>query len=244
MASPQTRTGSVPAPESSALLERLGVHITAGTLERALTHRSYAYEHGGLPTNERLEFLGDSVLGFVVTDHLFTAFPDLPEGDLARRRAAIVSTRALAKVARRIGVGPHVRLGTGETRTGGADKDSILADTFEALIGAVYRDHGAVAAAALVHRHVVPLLDEPDLLRESTDWKTVVAEAASRHGLGEVRYDIEGQGPAHDPRFRATLTVGGRAFGSAVASSKKQAERDAAAEGWPELSATLPAAGS
>ena len=181
MASPSARRGPEPAPEPEELFERLGVHITAETLERALTHRSFAYEQGGLPTNERLEFLGDSVLGYVVTDHIFTVYPDLAEGDLARRRAAVVSTRALAKVARRIGIGPFVRLGTGERRTGGADKDSILADTLEALIGAVYVDHGAVAAAALVHRHVVPLLDEPDLLRESTDWKTVVAEAASRH---------------------------------------------------------------
>ena len=241
MASSPARRGADPAPETSELFERLGVHITSETLERALTHRSYSYEHGSLPTNERLEFLGDSVLGFVVTDHIFSVFPDMPEGDLARRRAAIVSTRALAKVARRIGIGAFVKLGTGESRTGGADKDSILADTLEALIGAVYVDHGAVAAAALVHRHVVPLLAEPDLMRESTDWKTVVAEAASRHRLGAVEYVIEGMGPAHDPRYRATLRVGGRDFASAVAGSKKQAERDAAAESWPALEATLPA---
>lgn len=240
MAPSPVRRGLTPAPEAAELFERLGVHITSETLERALTHRSFAYERGGLPTNERLEFLGDSVLGYVVTDHLYTVHPEMSEGDLARRRAAVVSTRALAKVARRIGVGDFVRLGTGEGRTGGADKDSILADTLEALIGAAYVDHGLAAAAALVHRHVVPLLSESDLLRESTDWKTVVAEAASRHRLGEVVYVIEGQGPAHDPRYRATLQVGGREFGSAVASSKKQAERDAAAESWPALEATLP----
>ncbi|MDY6055657.1 ribonuclease III [Micrococcus sp.] len=243
MASPQSRRAPA-RPEPAELFERLGAHITPGTLELALTHRSFAYEHGGLPTNERLEFLGDSVLGYVVTDHLYAAYPDLPEGDLARRRAAVVSTRALARVARRVGVGEHVRLGTGETRTGGADKDSILADTFEALIGAVYVDHGATAAAALVHRHVVPLLTEPALLRESTDWKTVVAEAAARHGAGPVVYEIEAQGPAHEPRFRATLTVGGRAYGSAVAGSKKQAERDAAAEGWPALEEALAGPGA
>ena len=228
---------------TAELQKSLGIDIDPETLRLALTHRSFAFEAGGIPTNERLEFLGDSVLGYVVTDHIFTVYPDLAEGDLARRRAAVVSTRALAKVARRIGIGPFVRLGTGERRTGGADKDSILADTLEALIGAVYVDHGAVAAAALVHRHVVPLLDEPDLLRESTDWKTVVAEAASRHGLGAVRYAIEGQGPAHDPRYRATLVVGEREYGSAVASSKKQAERDAAAASWHALEAGLPVAG-
>ena len=235
-----TRRGAAPAPEPAELFERLGVHITSETLERALTHRSYAYEHGGLPTNERLEFLGDAVLGFVVTDHLFKVFPHLAEGDLARRRASIVSTHALAKVSRGLGVGAHLRLGEGETRTGGADKDSILADAFEALLGAVYVDHGAVAASALVHRHIVPLLEDPEIARQGTDWKTIVSEAASKHALGEVRYEITGQGPAHAPRFEAVCHVGARRYASAVASSKKQAERDAAAESWPLIEAELP----
>ena len=240
MASATSRRGRLQAPDPAPLFERLGVSITSETLELALTHRSFAYEQGGLPTNERLEFLGDAVLGYVVTDHLFKSFPDLSEGDLARRRASIVSTHALAHVARGIGVGDFIRLGEGERRTGGADKDSILADTFESLIGAAYIDHGAVAAAALVHRHVVPLLDDAQIARAGTDWKTKVAEAASHHGLGTVRYEIVGQGPAHDPRFRATLWVGGAEYASAVASSKKQAERDAAAESWPRLEADLP----
>ncbi|XNZ00914.1 ribonuclease III [Micrococcus luteus] len=240
MASASPRHGRDAAPDPDVLFERLGVEITSETLELALTHRSFAYEQGGLPTNERLEFLGDAVLGYVVTDHLFKAFPALSEGDLARRRASIVSTHALAVVCRGLGVGPFIRLGEGEHRTGGADKDSILADTFEALIGAAYIDHGPVAAAAMVHRHVVPLLDDPQIARAGTDWKTKVAEAASRHSLGTVRYEIVGQGPAHDPRFRATLWVGGTEYASAVASSKKQAERDAAAESWPRLEADLP----
>ncbi|MDO5634676.1 MAG: ribonuclease III [Micrococcus sp.] len=216
------------------------MHITSETLERALTHRSFSYENGNVPTNERLEFLGDAILGFVVADHLFGAYPDLAEGDLARRRASVVSTRALAHVARELGVGQYIRLGAGERATGGADKDSILADTFEALLGSVYVDHGSVAAAGLVHRHIIPLLADERVAREGTDFKTIVAEAASRHDLGEVRYDIVGQGPAHAPRFEATLWVGQRAYRSAVASSKKQAERDAAAASWPDMEASLP----
>jgi ribonuclease III len=242
MASGSPRRGRHTAPEPDALFERLGVNITSETLELALTHRSFAYEQGGLPTNERLEFLGDAVLGYVVTDHLYKSFPDLSEGDLARRRASVVSTHALAHLARGLGVGEFIRLGEGERRTGGADKDSILADTFEALIGAAYIDHGSMAAAALVHRHVVPLLEDAQIARAGTDWKTKVAEAASHHGLGTVRYEILGQGPAHDPRFQATLWVGGTEYASAVASSKKQAERDAAAESWPRLEADLAAA--
>lgn len=129
---------SEPAPDRAELTGALGVDVGEELLERALTHRSYAYENGGLPTNERLEFLGDSVLGLVVTDTLFRGHPDLPEGQLAKLRAAVVNMRALAGVARGLGVGAHIRLGRGEEGTGGRDKASILADTLEALIGAVY----------------------------------------------------------------------------------------------------------
>src|ERR687884_2384152 len=126
---------------STVLLEQaFGVPLDPELLERALTHRSYAYENGGLPTNERLEFLGDSVLGLVVTDTLYRTHPDLPEGQLAKLRAAVVNSRALADVARGLGVGEHLRLGRGEELSGGRDKSSILADAVEALIGAVYLD--------------------------------------------------------------------------------------------------------
>ncbi|HEX4397311.1 MAG TPA: ribonuclease III domain-containing protein, partial [Trebonia sp.] len=130
----------------------IGVPITPDTLERALTHRSYAYENGGLPTNERLEFLGDSVLGLVVTDTLFRGHPTMPEGHLAKLRAAVVQMGALAEVARELHLGGYIRLGRGEEGTGGRDKPSILADTLEAVIGATYIDCGLDAASALVHR--------------------------------------------------------------------------------------------
>ena len=136
----------------------LGTAVERGLLERALTHRSFAYEHGGLPTNERLEFLGDSVLGVIVTDALYRTHPDLPEGQLAKLRASVVNTRALAGVARSLELGKWLRLGKGEEVTGGRDKASILADTMEALIGAVYLDRGLEAASVMVRKLFDPLM--------------------------------------------------------------------------------------
>lgn len=149
------------AASSHTLLEgRLGYRLETALLVRALTHRSYAYENGGLPTNERLEFLGDSVLGLVVTDTLYTTHPDLPEGQLAKLRAAVVNSRALAEVGRGLELGSFIRLGRGEEGTGGRDKASILADTLEAVIGAVYLDQGLDAASELVHRLFDPLIEK------------------------------------------------------------------------------------
>src|SRR6185312_11702506 len=195
----------MPSPEE--LLKRLGVSIDPETLRLALTHRSYAYEHGGLPTNERLEFLGDSVLGYAVTDHLYRTYPDLPEGDLAKRRSAVVSTRALAGIARGLDVGPHILLGQGERLTQGANKSSILADTMEALIGATYLSEGPDAAGALVMRLVGPLLDDVEQLGAGTDWKTAIQEIAASRKLGTIEYVITGTGPDHARVFEATLNI-------------------------------------
>ena len=145
-------------PEGTDLLRTLDAGLSPALLERALTHRSFAYENGGLPTNERLEFLGDAVLGLVVTDALFRGYPDLPEGHLAKLRAAVVNQRALAGVARGLRLGDFVRLGRGEEGTGGRDKASILADTLEAVIGAVYIERGLTDASALVHRLFDPVI--------------------------------------------------------------------------------------
>ena len=155
MSAESVRRSDPPVPGDDAraqLTDRLAVVVEPGLLERALTHRSYAYENGGLPTNERLEFLGDSVLGLVVTDALYRNHPELPEGQLAKLRAAVVNMRALAEVGRELDLGRYVRLGRGEESTGGRDKASILADTLEALLGAVYIDAGLERAAELVHR--------------------------------------------------------------------------------------------
>src|ERR687898_529957 len=218
------------------LLKRLGVSIDAGTLRLALTHRSYAYENGGIPTNERLEFLGDSILGQAVTVKLFRDHPDLDEGELAKRRASLVSSVALAEVGRSIGIGPFIRLGRGETMTGGADKPSILADTVEAIIGAVYLDAGGEAATDLVLRLVAPLMQDPQRFGASMDPKTSLQEIGARRGAPAPSYSVSESGPDHNKHFVATVTVGDLATASGEGSSKKQAEMAAALEAWTLLS--------
>jgi ribonuclease-3 len=214
--------------EREKLLHALGVPLRPELLERALTHRSYAYENGGLPTNERLEFLGDSVLGLIVTDALFTEHPDLPEGQLAKLRAAVVQMRALAGVARGLDLGTYIRLGRGEEGTGGRDKPSILADTLEALIGAVYTDCGLDAAGGLVHRLFDPVIANSSRLGAGLDWKTSLQELTAAESFGVPEYRVEESGPDHQKTFRATVRVAGRTYGSGEGKSKKEAEQQAA----------------
>jgi ribonuclease-3 len=217
------------------LRDRLGIDIEPDLLQRALTHRSYAYENGGLPTNERLEFLGDSVLGLVVTDTLFRNHPALPEGQLAKLRAAVVNMRALADVGRDLEVGSHVRLGRGEESTGGRDKSSILADTLEALLGAVYLDLGLEAAAQLVHRLFDPLIEEAATLGAGLDWKTSLQELTAGVGIGVPEYVVSESGPDHEKIFNAVVQVSGEPYGSGSGRSKKEAEQEAAAAAWRSL---------
>ena len=172
------------------LVDALGVDIAPALLQRALTHRSYAYEHGNLPTNERLEFLGDAVLSLVVTDALYHRHPLDPEGKLAKLRAAVVNGRALAHVARAFGVGDHLLLGKGEESSGGRDKSSILADTVEALIGAVYVEHGVEVATAFVRRLVDPLLTSSAAMGAGLDWKTSLQERTAELDLGVPEYVV------------------------------------------------------
>lgn len=214
------------------LTKHLGVQFDTEMLRLALTHRSYAFEHDGLPTNERLEFLGDAVLGVLVTDYLYTTYQDEAESELAKKRASIVSTVALAHVARRIDIGPHIFLGEGEIRTHGGNKDSILADTFEALIGATYLHGGFDAAWTIVRAHVIPLLEDEHIMGAGKDWKTLVQIAVDQHGLGPIEYQMEATGPDHDRTFTATLLVDGTSYASAEAKTKKDAERLAA---WRSL---------
>jgi ribonuclease III len=205
------------------LLERLGVTVEPELLQRALTHRSYAYENGGLPTNERLEFLGDAVLGLVVTDTLFRAHPDLPEGQLAKLRSAVVNAKALADVGRELGLGDHLRLGRGEEATGGRDKGSILADTVEAVLGAVYLDRGLTEAEGLVHRLFDPVIDSAAGLGAGLDWKTSLQELTANNGLGVPEYQIWDTGPDHEKFFTAVVRVAGEDRGSGTGRSKKEA---------------------
>jgi len=217
------------------LMTRLNVVLDDGILERALTHRSYAYEHGGLPTNERLEFLGDSVLGLVVTDSLFRGHPDLPEGQLAKLRAAVVNSKALAGVGRDLELGAHLRLGRGEETTGGRDKSSIVADTVEAVIGAVYIDRGLAVATELVHRLFDPLIEQAAALGAGLDWKTSIQELSSSLGLGVPDYVIEESGPDHQKAFVARVRLGEELFGAGQGASKKEAEQHAAQAAYQSL---------
>ena len=216
------------APPYTVLEAALGTGLPPALLEQALTHRSYAYEHGGLPTNERLEFLGDAVLGLVVTDALYRAHPDLPEGRLATLRAGIVNTRALAGVARELGLGRWLRLGRGEEGTGGRDKNSLLADTTEALIGAVWLERGLPGATAVVLRLLGPLLAEAATGGASRDWKTALQELAAARGDGAPTYVVEGSGPDHLRVFVARAVVAGQEHGRGEGASKKEAEQHAA----------------
>ena len=209
--------------------------LDAELLDRALTHRSYAYENGGLPTNERLEFLGDSVLGVVVTDTLFRSHPDLSEGRLAKLRAAVVNARALAEVARTIGLGEHVKLGRGEESTGGRDKASILSDTVEAVIGAVYLSGGFEVAGDVVHRLFDPLMESAARMGAGLDWKTSLQELSAGHSLGVPEYVIEDEGPDHEKTFTAQVQVGDQLYGHGTGRSKKEAEQQAAETAYRAL---------
>src|SRR5690606_18265439 len=206
-----------------SLTEKLGVEIDAELLSLALTHRSYAYEHGGIPHNERLEFLGDSVLGLAVTAMLYERFPDLPEGELAKRRAAGVSTIALADVARGTRLGAPLQLGRGEEQTGGRHNDPSLADATEALSGAAFLPAGRAEADALVLRLIKPLVEDPPRYGAAVDPKTSVQELAARLGVDPPSYAITSSGPDHDRRFTAVLTVGERTA-SGTGTSKKRSE--------------------
>ncbi|MEY2847708.1 MAG: hypothetical protein RI885_373 [Actinomycetota bacterium] len=235
--------GDAPGMEGDTVVtfaERLGVQVGAELLELALTHRSYAYEHGGIANNERLEFLGDSILGQAVTVMLYIENPTLDEGELAKRRASLVSTVALAEVARSIGLGSHLRLGRGEELTGGRDKSSILADTVEAIIGACYLSAGPEAATALVLRLIAPLLTDPDRFGASMDPKTSLQELAARRGRGAPRYTVVDSGPDHSKRFHASVALGADpTMATGEGSSKKQAEMAAALSAWTLLSAPV-----
>ncbi len=211
--------------------------LGAELLDRALTHRSYAYENGGLPTNERLEFLGDSVLGVVVTDTLYRSHPDLSEGRLAKLRAAVVNARALAGVARSVGLGEHIKLGRGEEATGGRDKSSILSDTVEAVIGAVYLSGGFTAASEVVHLLFDPLMKTAAGLGAGLDWKTSLQELSAEHSLGVPEYVIDDEGPDHEKTFTAQVRVGDASYGRGTGRSKKEAEQQAAETAYRAIAA-------
>ena len=204
-------------------------------IERALAHRSYCAEHPDTLSNERLEFLGDAVLGLIVTDYMVAEYPDMPEGELAKLRASVVNSEVLAEVAREAQLGGLLLLGKGEEATGGRDKPSILADAVEAVIAAVYLDGGWDAA----HDLVLDLLEDR-IRAEATgpggqDYKTRLQELAARRFDQLPRYQVRAEGPDHSKRFFAAVRLDGEIRGEGEGRSKKQAEQAAARAAWEGL---------
>lgn len=211
-----------------ALCHKLGVDIETSLLELALTHRSYSYENGGTPSNERLEFLGDSVLGFVVTAHLHDRFTELDEGELTKLKNAVVSAKALGVLSSQLEVGKYLRLGKGEELTGGREKNNLLADAFEAILGAVYVSKGLEAASSIIEKFVFPLLADPDALRAEADPKTTLIEFVQHKNLGALEYQITFEGPDHDRNFFCAVLIGQKKIAEGAGRSKKAAETEAA----------------
>jgi ribonuclease-3 len=230
---------------AEALDRALGVAFSDPSLrEAALTHRSYAFEHGLTVTNERLEFLGDSVLGVVVTDMAYRTYPNLPEGSLAKLRAAIVNMSALADVARSLDLGRIVFLGKGEESSGGRDKSSILADALEAVFGAVYLDLGLGVATELIERLFRPKMEAYVRGEGDRDYKTILQELASQTLHSMPDYRLEERGPDHEKEFTATVFLGGEPMGTGTGRSKKEAEQQAAQEAHRRHSERLAREGS
>lgn len=211
-----------------ALGKSLGVDIEPQLLELALTHRSYSYENGRGPNNERLEFLGDAILGFLVTSHIHDHFSDMDEGNLTKLKNAVVSAPALAQAASSINLGEYLLLGKGEIQTGGREKMNLLADTFEAVLGAAYVSKGLEAAKTIVNQHILPLLDSAEDLLLSADPKTTLLESMQQQGKAVPVYQTTHEGPDHDRTFFANLLIDGQVVASASGRSRKQAETNAA----------------
>jgi ribonuclease-3 len=217
------------------LSNRLGVDIEPQLLELALTHRSYAYEHGNTPNNERLEFLGDSVLGFVVTAHIHDLLTDLSEGELTKVKNAVVSATALSHVATSIGLGEFLRLGKGEEQTGGREKANLLADAFEAILGAAYVSQGLQAAEGIIRRLIFPLLEDTDSLRANCDPKTTLQERTQSQSKPAPVYETTHEGPDHERIFFSTVSIDGMQVGNGQGRSKKLAETQAAIDALAKL---------
>jgi ribonuclease-3 len=229
--------------DRAPLLNAIGVDLPDDLLTVALTHRSFAYENGGLPTNERLEFLGDAVLGLVITAEIFAKYPDRAEGELAKLKSAVVNTQALAQVARQLtsdGLGAYLLLGRGELTSGGAQKANLLADGLESMLGATYVQHGHEVAREVILRLFGDLLDTAANLGAGLDWKTSLQELAAARRLGVPSYVVTSTGPEHDKDFTARAIVDGVEYGSGAGRTKKEAEQHAAAAAYSALEA-LPA---
>ena len=222
------------------LNERLGVVIEPSLLELAFTHRSFAYESASKETNERLEFLGDSVLGLIVTEELYKRYPDFDESRLSPLRSGVVNMRALADIARDLDIGKHIRLGKCEEVTGGRDKNSLLADALEALIGAIYLQHGFATCTQIVRGLIAPTLDSAVARGAGLDGKTALQELVAALGKGIPEYVVTEDGPDHDKNFMAHAMVAGITAGIGTGKSKREAEQVAARIAYEALKIELP----
>ena len=222
------------------LSEQLGVVIEPSLLELAFTHRSFAYESAGKETNERLEFLGDSVLGLIVTEELYKRYPDFDESRLSPLRSGVVNMRALADIARELDLGKHIRLGKGEEVTGGRDKNSLLADALEAVIGAIYLQFGFETCTQIVRRLIAQTLDLAVARGAGLDGKTALQELAASLGKGTPEYLVTEEGPDHDKNFTALAMVAGLAVSQGAGKSKREAEQVAARIAYEALKNELP----
>lgn len=214
--------------DHTPLLEALGVDLEDEMLCLALTHRSFANEHDFLPNNERLEFIGDAILGLTVATKLYELYPEHPESDLSPMRASIVSRYGLADIAREINLGEHIILGRGEEVTGGREKDSILADTTEALFGAILRVHGFEVARDVILRLFHHKLHHASARGKYQDWKTVLQERMASYKHIPCEYVTTTSGPEHNLVFSSTVVINGTSCGTAQGQSKKFAEQEAA----------------
>jgi ribonuclease III len=217
--------------------------VDRSLLVQSLSHRSWCAENPGWPSNERLEFLGDAVLGHVVADFLFRAHPRMPEGELAKTRASVVNSAALAELAADLGVGDALLLGRGEDQSGGREKPSILADAIEALIGAAYIDGGWAIAEGVVLGLVGPLIEVASAGPGGQDFKTRLQELCARELDQLPSYELTDEGPDHAKQFHAVVKILGVAEGRGRGRTKKQAEQAAAKEAWGRVSVSLTSRG-
>jgi ribonuclease-3 len=224
------------------LSEQLGVTLDPALLELAFTHRSFAYESGSKETNERLEFLGDSVLGLIVTEELYKRYPDFDESRLSPLRSGVVNMRALADIARGLNLGQYIRLGKGEEVTNGRDKNSLLADALEALIGAVYLQFGFAQCSEIVRTLITPTMDSAVARGAGLDGKTALQELAASLGKGAPEYVVSEEGPDHDKNFTAVAMLSGQPLSTGTGKSKREAEQVAARAAYEALKTANPQA--
>lgn len=216
------------------LSQALGIEIDPELLTLALTHSSHAYENES-KDNERLEFLGDSVLGFLVASFVYKTHTDLHEGELTKLKNAVVSANALATAANRMNLGAHIYLGKGEEQTDGRQKTNILADCFEAVLGAAYLSNGLEGASHIVEKFILPLLDDPDAVREASDPKTSLIEKLQRLSREPASYEITATGPEHERVYRAECFSAGKLLAVGEGRTKRNAETEAAIQALRSL---------